>query len=229
MPSTNLSTTSYGDAQRQGKVLAAAGAANSTPGLLKLQSRNSAGTLTTYNVWVSSDGRLRYASTEPSNELTSGTDVVSTLPAGSVATADLADGAVTPLKSSTAMQEMVISYQQVEALSAGTDISNRAMHRTSATMSLNAGRCFAAFDRTVRIDSGQTLSLGLGTTAANNVFGTGFTSTQSAGTITSLTAGSVTAISTSTTVRFDATLSASVSLLAGSVRILWEPQKRGSN
>lgn len=231
MPSTNLSTSSYGDAQRQGKVLVAAGAASSIPGLVKYQSRSAAGTLVTYNLWVSSDGRLRYSTTEPSDQLTSGTDVVSTLPAGSIATADLADGAVTPLKSSTAMQEMPLQINPYPegAQAAGVDVANRIVYRTSATNSLNAGRCYVHFYRTVGVPSGQTLSLGLGTTAANDLFGRSFTSSQSAGTITSLTAGSVTAISTNTNVRFDGTLSSTTTVPAGAIMLTWVPQKRGSN
>lgn len=226
MASQNLSTTGYGDAQRQGKLLVAAGEANSNAGLLKLQSRNASGTITTYNVWVSSDGRLRYATTEPSNQLTSGTDVVSTLPAGSVATADLADSAVTPLKSSAAMQEMPVTYR-IEDLALGADISGRTIFRTTTTMSLNRGSAFASFREAVSIASGDTFSLGLGTTAAFNLFGRSWTSTIAAGTFTSIAVGSVSAISTSTNIRLDVTQSAGVN--ATNVDIVWIPQKRGSN
>lgn len=215
-------TTSAGDVQRQGRFMAAAGATSGRSGLFKSQTINAAGTRSTRNFWISSEGRLRWVSgAEPTNELTGGTDVTASLPAGTV----------TPIMSSAAMQEMPIPINPFPegAQAAGVDVSARLVYRTTATNSMNAGVCFAHFHRAVRINSGQTVSLGLGTTAANNLFGRSFTASQSAGTITSLTAGSVTSISTSTNVRFDSNLSASVSLLAGSVTLTWIPQKRGSN
>lgn len=273
MPSSNLSTASHGDAQRQGKVLVAAGATSNIPGLWKLQTRNSSGTLVTYNVWISSDGRLRYSTTEPTNQLTDGTDITSTVPAGSVLVSEIEavasgrilvgnaggtalaavalsgdatlastgaltiaasavetsminDAAATPLKSSTAMQEMPITYR-VEDLAAGGDIAARTIFRTTSTMSLSRGLAFISFRDAVSVGSGDTISVGLGTTAANDVFGRSWTSTISAGTYTSIAVGSVSAISTSTNVRLDVTQSTGVN--AGNFDIVWIPQKRGSN
>lgn len=147
--------------------------------------------------------------------------------AGAVASSDIASNTVTPGLLSASSREMYIPVP-LPSLSQGTDVSNRVIYRTTAVTTLNRGSAFIRFDRALGGPiSTNSVTIGLGVSAAFDLFTRTFTTTQAAGSLTSLTAGSAATVPVSTNVRLDITTAANLTFPAG--QILWLPQKRGSN
>lgn len=228
MPSIQLNTTNFGTAQGASTVgsirLVSGGAANQ-PGVLQLDAINDSATVTTYRYWTDSSGRMRRASTYPTDQDSSGADVTASLATGSVVNRTIAANTVTPGTMSASAREIFVPINFF-SLTQGTDLSNRVVYRNTSVTTLNAGSCFIRFDNAQRVISGSSLTIGIGVSAARDMFTRSFTTSQAAGSITSLTAGSVTTLAASTNLRFDLTTSANCTLTTG--QILWFPQKRGA-
>ncbi len=207
-------TTSAGDAQRQGRFMVAAGATSGLPGLLKSQTINAAGTRSTRNFWLSSEGRLRWVSgSEPTNELTSGTDITASLPSGTV----------TPTMASNAINQTPIVIP-IEALAANADVSNRGVfYSGTLTMSSNTGYILNTGE--ISASATNPTTIGIGTTAAHNVLYRSFTSTVAAGTVSTLTAGSVTSIAAQQRIRMDITQGGALATFPSGGIIVWHPRK----
>lgn len=211
MASSNLQTTNFGDGlaySQPGYVRIRSKPTQDEPGRLILEAVNDSGTQSNVYLWADANGVLHTATSNTSNQDAT-TDYV-----------------VRPAMASTAMQEMPIIIPFF-SLSSGTDVSNRVVYRNTSTLTLNRGSAFVCFTARMSVTSGQTCSIGIGGAAANDLFGRSFTSTQSAGSITSLTTGSVTTLAASSNLRLDITNSASQASPSGWV--LWIPQKRGSS
>lgn len=228
MPSTQLNTTNFGTAQGAstvGSVRLVSGGAADQPGVLQLDAINDSAVVTTWRYWTDSSGRMRRASTYPTDQNGSGADVTASLATGSVVNRTIAANTVTPGTMSASAREIFVPIRFF-SLTQGTDIANRVVYRNTSVTTLNAGSCFIRFDSAQRVIAGQTISIGIGTAAGLDLFRRAFTTSQAAGSLTSLSAGSVTTLAASSNLRFDVTTSANATLTTG--QILWFPQKRGA-